>query len=148
MVVNKFNITVMNQQKALSKEILPIIPSLVGTLLSLIVLLPTPGRANVLLGIIRDPQNTDEWNQIARRIHALGIGYEPIDLRQIKTVNDLSGVKVIFLPNIQTLTQTQVQIIEEWVKQGGKLIASGQIGQKSQPGVRQKLRSLLSLIHI
>lgn len=143
MVVNKFNITVMNQQKALSKEILPIIPSLVGTLLSLIVLLPTPGRANVLLGIIRDPQNTDEWNQIARRIHALGIGYEPIDLRQIKTVNDLSGVKVIFLPNIQTLTQTQVQIIEEWVKQGGKLIASGQIGQKSQPGVRQKLRSLL-----
>ena len=80
MVVNKFNITVMNQQKALSKEILPIIPSLVGTLLSLIVLLPTPGRANVLLGIIRDPQNTDEWNQIARRIHALGIGLSLIHI--------------------------------------------------------------------
>ncbi|NEQ37936.1 MAG: family 10 glycosylhydrolase [Okeania sp. SIO3I5] len=107
------------------------------------VLLPTPGRANVLLGIIRDPENIDEWNQIIIRIRGLGISYEPIDLRQINTLADLSGVKVIFLPNIETLTKTQVEIIEEWVKQGGKLIASGQIGKKSQAGVRQKLRSLL-----
>ena len=130
----------MSQQKALYKQILP---KLVGTLLSLMVLLPTPGRANVLLGIIRDPKNTDEWNQIITRIRTLGISYEPIDLTQIDTLADLSGVKIIFLPNIETLTQTQVQIIEEWVKQGGKLIASGQVGKKSQPGVRQQLRSLL-----
>ena len=133
----------MSQQKTLSKQILPILPKLVSTLLGLMVLLPTPGRANVLLGIIRDPENIDEWNQIITRIRGLGISYEPIDLRQINTLADLSGVKVIFLPNIQTLTQTQVQIIEEWVKQGGKLIASGQVGKKSQAGVRQKLRSLL-----
>ncbi len=133
----------MSQKKALSKQILPILPKLAGTLLSLMVLLPSPSRANALLGIIRDPQNTDEWNQIITRIRALGISYEPIDLRQINTLADLSGVKVIFLPNIETLTQTQVQILEEWVKQGGKLIASGQVGKRSQPGVRQQLRSLL-----
>jgi len=133
----------MNQDKTLSKQILLILPKLVSTLLSLMVLLPTSARANVLLGIIRDQENIDEWNQIITRIRALGISYEPIDLRQINTLADLSGVKVIFLPNIETLTKTQVQIIEEWVKQGGKLIASGQVGKKSQPGVRQKLRSLL-----
>ena len=136
----------MNQQKqkkALSKKNLLLLPSLLGALLSLMVLLPKAGRASVLLGIIRDFQNTDEWNQVIRRIDALGISYEPIDLRQIKTVDELSGVRVIFLPNIEVLTEPQVQIIEEWVKGGGKLIASGQIGQKSQLGVRQKLRSLL-----
>ncbi|MCL2933851.1 MAG: family 10 glycosylhydrolase [Trichodesmium sp. MAG_R03] len=133
----------MNQQKALSKKKLPILPSLVSTLLSLMVLLPTPSRANVLLGIVQDTQNANEWNQIIKRIRILGISYEPIDLRQINTLADLSGLKVIFLPNTQTLTQTQVQVLEEWVKQGGKLIASGQVGKRSQPGVRQKLRSLL-----
>ncbi len=130
----------MSKKKDLYTQILP---KLAGTLLSLMVLLPTPGRANVLLGIIRDSENTNEWNQILTRIRALGISYEPIDLRQINTLADLSGVKVIFLPNIETLTQTQVQIIEQWVKQGGKLIASGQIGRRSQPGVKQQLRSLL-----
>ncbi|MEM1171092.1 MAG: family 10 glycosylhydrolase [Cyanobacteria bacterium P01_H01_bin.35] len=133
----------MSQKKALSKQILPILPKLAGTLLSLMVLLPSPSRANTLLGIIRDPQNTDEWNQIITRIRSLGISYEPINLKEIKTVDDLSGVKVIFLPNIETLTQTEVKTIEEWVKQGGKLIATGQVGKKSQPGVRQQLRSLL-----
>lgn len=133
----------MNQQKALSKQILPILPRLVGILLSMIVLLPSPSRANVLLGIAQDTQNANEWNQIIKRIRALGISYKPIDLRQINTLADLSGLKVIFLPNTQTLTQTQVQILEKWVKQGGKLIASGQVGKRSQPGVRQKLRSLL-----
>ncbi|MEB3343351.1 family 10 glycosylhydrolase [Okeania sp.] len=107
------------------------------------VLLPTPVRANVLLGIIRDSENTNEWNQIITRIDNLGISYQPIDLQQINTLADLSGIKVIFLPNIQTLTKIQVETLEEWVKQGGKLIASGQIGRKSQAGVRQKLRSLL-----
>ncbi|MDJ0520017.1 MAG: family 10 glycosylhydrolase [Trichodesmium sp. MO_231.B1] len=130
----------MSNKKDLYTQILP---RLIGTLISLMVLLPNPGRANVLLGIIRDPENTDEWNQIITRIRAIGISYEPIDLTQINTLADLSGVKVIFLPNIETLTQTQVQILEEWVKQGGKLIASGQVGRRSQPGVRQQLRSLL-----
>ena len=94
----------MNQQKqkkALSKKNLLLLPSLLGALLSLMVLLPKAGRASVLLGIIRDFQNTDEWNQVIRRIDALGISYEPIDLRQIKTVDELSGVRVIFLPNIE-----------------------------------------------
>ena len=130
----------MSNKKDLYTQILP---RLIGTLISLMVLLPNPSRANVLLGIIRDPENTDEWNQIITRIRAIGISYEPIDLTQINTLADLSGVKVIFLPNIETLTQTQVQILEEWVKQGGKLIASGQVGRRSQPGVRQQLRSLL-----
>ncbi|WP_293063175.1 family 10 glycosylhydrolase [Okeania sp. SIO2B3] len=130
----------MSKKKPIYKQLLL---QLTSGLLSLIVLLPTPSRANTLLGIIRDDGNTDEWNNIITRIRNLGISYEPIDLRQINTVADLSGVKVIFLPNIETLTETQVDIIEEWVKQGGKLIASGQVGRKSKPGVRQELRSLL-----
>ncbi|MGK7923471.1 MAG: hypothetical protein AB4080_26090, partial [Trichodesmium sp.] len=134
----------MNKQEILSKQLSKqTLAKLVGTLLSLIVLLPTPSRANTLLGIIRDSENTDEWNQIITRIRALNISYQPIDLRQINTLADLSGIQTIFLPNIETLTQTQVEVIEEWVKQGGNIIATGQIGKKSRPGVRQQLRSLL-----
>ena len=125
---------------ALLKQILP---QLAGTLLGLMVLLPTPGSANILLGIVRSPENTDEWNQIITRIRATGVSYQPIDLTQINTVADLSGIKIIFLPNVEKLTQTQVEVLQEWVKQGGKLIASGQVGRKSQAGVRQQLRSLL-----
>ncbi len=130
----------MSKKKGISEQILP---KLAGTLLSLMVLLPTPGSGNVLLGIVREPENTDEWNQVITRIRNMGISYEPIDLTQVNTLDDLSGVKVIFLPNIETLTKTQLQVLEKWVQQGGKIIASGQTGKKSQPGVRQKLRSLL-----
>ncbi|MGB3510241.1 MAG: family 10 glycosylhydrolase [Microcoleaceae cyanobacterium] len=130
----------MSKKKTLLKQILP---QLTGTLLGLMVLLPTPGSANTLLGIVRSPENTDEWNQIITRIRATGVSYQPIDLTQINTVADLSGIKIIFLPNIEKLTPTQLQVLQEWTKQGGKLIASGQVGRKSQAGVRQQLRSLL-----
>ena len=130
----------MSQNNIFFKHFLP---KFAGMLLSLMVMLPKPGSANILLGIVRSPENSDEWNQIITRIQASGISYQPIDLTQINTVTDLSGIKVIFLPNIEKLTQTQLQILQEWVKQGGKLIASGQVGKKSRPGVRQKLRSLL-----
>ncbi len=130
----------MSKNTALLKQFLP---QFAGTLLGLMVLLPTAGSANTLMGIVRSPENSDEWNQIITRIRATGISYQPIDLSQINTLADLSGIKIIFLPNVENLTQTQVEIFQEWVKQGGRLIASGQVGRKSQPGVRQKLRSLL-----
>jgi hypothetical protein len=43
---------------------------------------------------------------------------------QLLTLAQLQRFKLLFLPNVMVLDELQVQIIKEWVNQGGKLIAS------------------------
>ncbi|MGB3534728.1 MAG: family 10 glycosylhydrolase [Microcoleaceae cyanobacterium] len=113
-----------------------------GALISGLVLLPTPARANTTLGVIRSHLST-EWSSIEQQLQASQISYQTLDLNQIQSVDDLNSIQVLFLPNIKVITSEQLRIIQEWVKQGGKLIASGPVGQKSTPLARQLLRSLL-----
>lgn len=120
-----------------------IVPTLTAVLISLTVLLPTPAKANVLLGVVKSSSNSDRWNQITNRLQASAISYQAIALEEINSIEDLQGISVLFLPQVETLSDNQLKILQEWVSQGGRLIASGPVGRQSSARVRQQLRSLL-----
>ncbi len=120
-----------------------LIGTLASTLLNLFILFPTPSFAEVVLGVVRSSENSPDWVKITTRLWESGIAYKPINLEQIKSVADLAGVNVLFLPNIETLTPAQLKVLEAWASQGGRLIASGPVGRSSPALVRQSLRSLL-----
>ncbi|TAG85852.1 MAG: hypothetical protein EAZ09_15555 [Oscillatoriales cyanobacterium] len=120
-----------------------LIGTLASSLLNLFILFPSPSFAQVVLGVIRSSENSPDWQKITTRLSESGIAYQPINLEQIKTVGDLAGVNVLFLPNIETLTPAQIKVLEAWASQGGRLIASGPVGRNSPALVRQSLRSLL-----
>ncbi|QSV74541.1 MAG: family 10 glycosylhydrolase [Aphanizomenon flos-aquae KM1D3_PB] len=66
-----------------------------------------------------------------------------IPLSQVKDKTDWGKPSVLFLPNVEVLTTEQAIALDQWVSQGGYLIASGPVGNLSTPGVRQLLRKLL-----
>jgi len=95
------------------------------------------------MGVVRSSENSPDWVKITTRLWESGIAYKPINLEEIKSVTDLAGVNVLFLPNIETLSTAQLKVLEAWASQGGRLIASGPVGRSSPALVRQSLRSLL-----
>lgn len=111
-------------------------------LIQFLLLFPLPSVANGALGVVRSADSAG-WSQITARLQASGISYQPIDLQKIQSPADLAGIAILFLPNIETLTAEQVKVLQTWVQQGGRLIASGPVGRKSPALVRQSLRSLL-----
>jgi uncharacterized lipoprotein YddW (UPF0748 family) len=100
-------------------------------------------QSSIVLGVVRSTDNVSQWQQIVDRVQATGIPYREIDLQQVRHPSDLSGVSVLFLPNVETITSTQMIAIETWMNQGGRMIAAGPIGRRSLHGVRQAMRSLL-----
>ncbi|MBE9146501.1 hypothetical protein IQ236_25225, partial [Planktothrix mougeotii LEGE 06226] len=120
---------------------------LLGTLASTILQLSIPltslSQANATLGVIRDTEQLAEWNTIEQRLKASRIPYQTVDLNNIKSVTDLQGIRVLFLPNTTVIKTEQAKILQEWAKQGGQVIASGPVGERSTPLVRQLLRSIL-----
>lgn len=120
-----------------------LIGTLASTLLNLFILFPSPSFAEVVLGVVRSSENSPDWVKITTRLWESGIAYKPINLEEIKSAADLTGVNVLFLPNIETLSPTQIKVLEAWASQGGRLIASGPVGRSSPALVRQSLRSLL-----
>ena len=103
-----------------------------------------PARAETfVLGVVRNSDNASEWSSIVERLRAAGLPYCAIDLEQVQSEIDLAGPTVLFLPNIETLTPGQVGALRMWMKQGGRVIASGPVGTLSQPAVRQQLQLLL-----
>jgi uncharacterized lipoprotein YddW (UPF0748 family) len=121
-----------------------LVATIASTFVNSLIILPSLGQKTTVLGVIRSPDNSADWIKITTRIWESGIGsYKPINLEDIKSPTDLVGISVLFLPNIETLNAVQVKAIEEWVKQGGRLIAAGAVGRNSPALVRQSLRSLL-----
>ncbi|WP_445243052.1 family 10 glycosylhydrolase [Microcoleus sp. Z1_C3] len=120
-----------------------LIGTLASTLLHLFILFPSPSFAEVVLGVVRSSENSPDWVKITTRLWESGIAYKPINLEEIKNLGDLTGVNVLFLPNIETLSPAQIKVLEAWASQGGRLIASGPVGRSSPALVRQSLRSLL-----
>ncbi|HEY9603068.1 MAG TPA: family 10 glycosylhydrolase, partial [Allocoleopsis sp.] len=66
-----------------------------------------------------------------------------IDFSQVQQVSDLGSIQLLFLPNIQSIEPVQMAALQEWMRQGGRTIASGPAGALSQPEIRNQLRSLL-----
>ena len=117
--------------------------TLASTLVNLFIIFPSPSFAEVALGVVRSSENSPDWVKITTRLWESGIAYKPINLEEIKSMADLAGVNVLFLPNIETLSPAQIKVLEAWANQGGRLIASGPVGRSSPALVRQSLRSLL-----
>lgn len=98
------------------------------------------------LGVIKSPENLRQWRGITNRLRSMAVDYCVIDVSS--TTNnvedvDLAPVKILFLPNVETLSNNQVTALQKWMSKGGKVIVSGPTGSLSAPQVRTQLRSLL-----
>ncbi|MEA5577554.1 glycoside hydrolase family 10 protein, partial [Anabaena sp. UHCC 0451] len=96
-----------------------------------------------VLNVIKSQENTQEWTEITKRLQTVGAKYCVIPLANIKNVEDLGQQRVLLLPNVETLTASQAMVLQEWMSRGGRLIASGPVGNLSSLGVRQALRNML-----
>lgn len=96
-----------------------------------------------VLGVVKSDDNNRQWSGITQRLSVSGVAYCVVDLQQVKRGADLGSTRVLFLPNIETLTATQLQALQEWMGKGGRVIVTGPTGTLSQPAVRTSLRSLL-----
>ncbi len=105
--------------------------------------LPAIAAETEVLGVIRSDENAQYWQTITTRLQASGINYCVIDLANVRSATDLSDRPVVFLPNVETISPAQAIALESWMSQGGRVITSGAVGNRSQPGVRQLMRSLL-----
>ncbi|MFN3927914.1 MAG: family 10 glycosylhydrolase [Pseudanabaenaceae cyanobacterium] len=98
---------------------------------------PVPLQRGITL-ILRP--DTADWQQLSRALPATG--YTVLPLSQLnETV--LNSAQTVFLPNPETLTEAQLQVLEAWVGRGGRLIVTGAIGQNGDLSMRDRLRRLL-----
>lgn len=114
-----------------------------STLTCSLILLPVQGAEQAILGVIRSDENTGQWSEITSRLQATGVAYCVIDLPSVTSGADFGNRSVLFLPNVERIAPPQAIALEEWMSRGGRIIASGPVGARSQPGVRQLLGSLL-----
>ncbi|WP_392535669.1 glycoside hydrolase family 10 protein [Nostoc sp. C117] len=113
-------------------------------LLNLFSILPvTAATEEPVLSVVHSEENANQWTGISDRLQTMGGKYCVVSLSNIRSMADWGDRRILFLPNVETLTPTQVIALEEWMSKGGRLIASGPVGSLSAPGVRQLLRSLL-----
>lgn len=97
----------------------------------------------IRLGVAQSPDNAAQWYEIIHRLHATGLTYQVIDWQQVEAEADLTQINVLLMPDVQTVTPGQLNALEAWVRQGGRLIVSGAIGDRSPRRVKRQLRSLL-----
>ena len=122
------------KQKALLK--------LAYSLLSL-TLLKSPAMATgEVLGVVKSPDNSRQWSEIVGRLERVGIKYCIVETANWKAELDLGTIRVLLLPNIETLNAIQANSIEQWMNRGGKVIVSGPTGNLSRSEIRSQLRSL------
>lgn len=113
-------------------------------LLNFLGILPvTAATEEPVLSVVYGQENANQWRGISDRLQTIGVKYCVISLNDVKSGGDWGDRRVLFLPNVETLTPTQAIALEDWMSKGGRLIASGPVGSLSSPGVRQLLRSLL-----
>ncbi|MCW5314818.1 family 10 glycosylhydrolase [Nostoc sp. KVJ3] len=113
-------------------------------ILNILSILPvTAATDEPVLSVVHSQENANQWTGITDRLQAIGVKYCVIPLADVKSGADWGDRRVLFLPNVETLTPIQAIALEEWMSNGGRLIASGPIGSSSSSGVRQLLRSLL-----
>ncbi|MCC5664189.1 family 10 glycosylhydrolase [Nostoc sp. CHAB 5784] len=103
----------------------------------------TAATEEPVLSVVYGQENANQWRGITDRLQTIGAKYCVISLADVRSGADWGDRRVLFLPNVETLTPTQAIALEEWMSKGGRLIASGPVGSLSAPGVRQLLRSLL-----
>ncbi|MGJ3249037.1 MAG: glycoside hydrolase family 10 protein [Elainellaceae cyanobacterium] len=96
-----------------------------------------------MLGIAKDREHISHWQTMTQHLQAAGIQHRIIDWQGVRRASDLADLTVLFLPNIETISPRQMNVLETWVHAGGQLIVSGAVGQDSSSRIQQRLRSLL-----
>ncbi|RMH77095.1 MAG: hypothetical protein D6680_06270 [Cyanobacteria bacterium J007] len=100
-------------------------------------------NSDLVLGVVRSPDNEAQWPEIDRRIRQAGLVYRPIALDRLRQEVENSGVNLLLLPNLSTWSGEQVLELEALMSSGIRAIVTGRLGENSSPGVRQALRSLV-----
>ncbi|MEK9512761.1 family 10 glycosylhydrolase [Limnospira fusiformis PMC 851.14] len=121
----------------------PLTAILTGIIINLSAWFPGPVKAETILGVVRSPLPTADWNSVESRLQSSRINYQTIDIDNLNSAEALRGLRVLFLPNVEVMTTDQIRILEQWVQQGGRLIASGTVGNRSTPLARERLRTLI-----
>ncbi|MEA5533975.1 family 10 glycosylhydrolase [Crocosphaera sp. XPORK-15E] len=95
------------------------------------------------VGVVKSPENSQQWPSIRNRLLATGIQFCLIESQNWEKSQDLKDIKVLFLPNVEQITGLQVAALEDWMKQGGRVVVSGPTGNLAESEVKTQLRSLL-----
>lgn len=98
---------------------------------------------NKRLWVIRSGENQPYWNSIKNRISSLNINACYLDIADLKTSISIPRQSLLLLPNVENLNDDQLKVMESWLQQGGKIIATGPVGTDSSTTVRNQLQSLL-----
>jgi len=115
----------------------------IATTINTLVGLPRVFAQTVNLGVVKSPENQANWSAITDRLQSTGVNYCVVDLSQMTQLSALGKTPLLFLPNIERLEPEHLATLQEWMRQGGRVIVSGPAGIVSHPDVRNRLRSLL-----
>ncbi|WP_071592113.1 family 10 glycosylhydrolase [Baaleninema simplex] len=97
------------------------------------------------LGVLRSDDNLDIWEGIERRLEGSAIDYQVFDWQNVRSLSDFGRATVLFLPDRETLTRRQADLLAQWVDRGGQLIVSGPLAVDSSRRVRRQLEELLGV---
>ncbi|MEM9448468.1 MAG: family 10 glycosylhydrolase [Cyanobacteria bacterium P01_E01_bin.6] len=100
-------------------------------------------RRTISLGIATETIHDDWRSPISNRLDRIHQSFQFVDWDHVRQLDDVREFDVLFLPNIQTVTQRQFRVLERWIDDGGQLIVSGNLGESSSSIVQAQLRSLL-----
>ena len=115
---------------------------LIACLLSCVgVLLPIPVLATPV-AVLKSQENANQWTAITERLQNVGVNYCILQSNQWQSDADLNKIKVLIIPNVETISGLQAGVLSRWLNRGGKIIVTGPAGNLSEPAVRNQLRSL------
>lgn len=116
--------------------------ALISCCLPFTLLVASANAVTARLGIIRTKENAAQWEEITKRLQATGVDYCIVEASKWQNVSDFGGIRVLLMPNVDSLDRIQSNALEEWVNRGGRVIVTGPTGNLSLPTVRDQLRSL------
>ncbi|WP_049802661.1 glycoside hydrolase family 10 protein [Gloeothece verrucosa] len=120
------------------KQLTALLSSLLPLILSILPATASPRQ----IGVVKSPENSQQWVEITNRLQALGLNYCILEQSQWQEASDLSNVNILLLPNVENINGSQAEALEQWMNVGGKVIVSGPTAISSQPEIKTQLRSL------
>lgn len=94
------------------------------------------------VGVLRSRDNAQQWGQIVNRFQVSGVDFCVLDSQNWQQESDLNKIKVLLIPSVGNITGSQALALDNWVKDGGKLIVAGPTGTLSQTEVQAQLKDL------
>lgn len=94
---------------------------------------PTEPATRVVLGVVLSNSGSLSGEALTRHMNSLNtdhpINYQILDWDTIQHLEDLEGITTLFLPDVKSISPQQLQVLQAWMQEGGRLIASGHLGR-------------------